>query len=225
MTKTAPPPTKSEGHQQTPDILAKAHAVVSEFDAWAVGDNPNDQRKLVPLYTAASAFAKAWADVVEVPADCARFLRGFCRFAEAVIANERQHENEFQRPRHEREFAPPSRAFESAVRELALTLAAPKPAPLAPLESVMRLDGEGVGHHQISRMYGFIDSRGEPEAWKIEEELKSPGKWVNENWVDPRRQAAPVNTNHDELLADELRIRGRQAVRVGNDWASSAYVD
>lgn len=70
------------------------------------------------------------------------------------------------------------------------------------LESVAELNAQKVPHRQIAKIYGWIDRDGNPETWKVEEELAKPGTHVTDGFVPPwERRRAEAERKQREILA------------------------
>ena len=82
----------------------------------------------------------------------------------------------------------PSNDFWKAIERVAELREAAKPRPKRRLETIQDLAVvQKVPAYQICDIYGWMDENGQPESWKIAEELAEPGKHTGpeSGWVDP----------------------------------------
>lgn len=56
------------------------------------------------------------------------------------------------------------------------------------VESIQSLEREGVPRDQIAEIYGFMSPTGVPLRHKIDEEIRTPGSVVGDQWVHPREK-------------------------------------
>jgi hypothetical protein len=203
-------------------IRSKAEDLLLAVNQLADAEDPeNNQAAIIPVYAAASELAGLFCDGAPVPGSMRHVLPALVVFSDAALDVELVASVECGRPRRERWFAAPGRAFSAAIHELATGLAKPTPPALRPLESIAMLDKQLVNHQQIARIYGFLDAEGQPEAWRIEEELKEPGKHINSaTWVDPRAKGQQANAIEVAKQNVVLERNARRIVSLGCNWDS-----
>lgn len=156
-----------------------ADGFLAEHDAWA---SPNNRRPdhLDESYLDSCELVLRTFRSGAIPADC----RALAKAVDALA----QQFDEYNILCATDDYPPPSDAFCGAVQALRDCRSKMEFVGLKPLESIAQLEKEQVPHSQIARIYGFLDARGEPQPWKVEEELAKPGKHTGPGtgWVDPR---------------------------------------
>ena len=76
------------------------------------------------------------------------------------------------------------------------------------LETLVELTRQKVSNRQICEIYGWVDSRGAPELWRLAEEREKPGTHLGPGFVPPiERQAAEEEERKRQALE---RIRGKR---------------
>ena len=108
-----------------------------------------------------------------------------------------------------KEDAPPTAFFAALELIEALRQSADSPRD-KPLEPVSELKAQGVGSVQICRIYGFVDSQGRTEDWKIAEECKDPGCHSTKipGWLPPhQRRRQEEQRRQQEIFARNRQIR------------------
>jgi len=89
--------------------------------------------------------------------------------------------------------------------------------PRRPLESVATLRAQVVPDWQICEIYGWKDSRGNPETRKVEEELASPGKHTT-GCVDPVTRKRQEAAERQKALAERVkRLRLQKVARMSSE--------
>jgi len=186
-------------------LLGLIEGTIDQHDRWA-------GRTDLPYVT--SGLNEAMVDLIEgwahgsIPGDC-RTLQ------ELVAAFGREwHDWQADADRRGTVMIPPGqstwKAWEAVVGEYRGVTAPQRP----PVESVKLLREQRVGDPQICEIYGWIDARGTPETWRIEEELAEPGKHTT-GWVDPvTRLREAAATEQSAIFERVKRLRERKVARM-----------
>jgi hypothetical protein len=90
-----------------------------------------------------------------------------------------------------------------------------QPAEPKPLEPIAVLRDQKVSDAQIARIYGFVDRRGSPMPWKVQEELNEPGRHTGPGtgWVAPiHRKRAEEATRRAEAV-ERARAAGDRKIQ------------
>jgi len=217
-TRPAEPVTALVNDEQlAAEIRTKGRAILEAVDALAAAEDKETQPLIRAVHRSAQEFVFGFLSLDVLPASIGPLLRTFVDFADTTLATANELSSELRGPEVDQDLPNLSRQFLAAVHDLAAALdRPPAPTTMPPLESVELLDKQGVNHRQVARMYGWLDHRGEPEFWKVDEELKQPGRHVNEHWTDPRRPAheAKVIETEKALAALERIARRLQSLGI-----------
>ena len=97
------------------------------------------------------------------------------------------------------------------------------------LESVKELKSLStpVGDEQICKMYGWIDAEGQPEYWKIAEEIEKPGKWsydlYPDRWMPPHEKARAAEIQRQFEAAERQRLDRQARIEAATRVAKETY--
>ena len=109
----------------------------------------------------------------------------------------------------------PSNDFWKAIERVAELREAAKPRPKRRLETIQDLAVvQKVPAYQICDIYGWMDENGQPESWKIAEELATPGKHTGpeSGWVDPgEKKRLEAEQKRAAIVA---RLAAKQAAKI-----------
>lgn len=109
---------------------------------------------------------------------------------------------------------PPAESVWGAWEAVVASYQGTKRPPRRPLESVELLAKQGCTPHQICTIYGWFDERGVPEVWKVEEELKEPGKHTKD-WIDPITRKRQEEAAKERTLRERIKaLRERKLARL-----------
>lgn len=111
-------------------------------------------------------------------------------------------------------YALPGGGFWKAIEVVEDFRAAAVPRRPAQLEPIAELTAQKVGDNQICRMYGWVESNGQPQLWKLREERAKPGTHVTADFVAPQERS---RREADEKQAETIRrIREQRAQKLEN---------
>lgn len=136
-------------------------------------------------------------------------IPGPLRGIEKTISSLRTHWEEYQQKLDEN-FDPnllPTNAFWKILEMLGKQKEQATPKPKQVLESVKTLTEQKVSPAQIARIYGWVDARGAPETWKVQEEISNPGTHVNADYMPPREKQRLEEEARQEDVVRKLRDR------------------
>lgn len=105
----------------------------------------------------------------------------------------------------------PSGDFWKAVDHLEDALQLAEPRPVQEVETIAELKAQKVSDAQICKIYGWIDGNGTPEIWRLQEEIREPGKHT-ENWVNPNERRRQEQEAREKDVSK--RIANRQASKI-----------
>lgn len=99
----------------------------------------------------------------------------------------------------------PNDAFWKIIDQLRRLREDARPKPKVAIESVEELTKQGVSDRQICVIYGWTDSQGRPELWRLQEERKEPGKHTGEGFVHPLERKRIEDEKHQQEIVEQIR--------------------
>lgn len=187
-------------------LLGLVSAAIAEHDRWA-------SRSDLSYVTA--GVDEAMSDLVDGFAEGT--IPGDCREMGELVAvfGREWHAWQAEVDRRGSATIPPGESAWKAWEQVAVCYQGVVEPPRQPLESIKTLREQKVADRQICEIYGWMDARGCPEAWKVEEELAEPGKHTA-NWVDPVTQRRREAAERQRGLAERVkRLRERKVAAMG----------
>lgn len=95
---------------------------------------------------------------------------------------------------------------------------------LEPIHGPTGLLAQKVPYKQICLIYGWMDDRGNPELWKLQEEIKEPDKWAA-NAVHPLEKRRLEKEARDAQIVADLRNRTERKIAIANEPARESVED
>ena len=187
------------------NLFAVVDRLTQIHNEWVDSDlrNPNDV-----YWDAVSLVVKSF-DEGEIPNDCRKLFE---------CASDLSRELEIFDARDYASTGYPQNGFWEARQRLEDARKQTSARGVKPMESIKELDAQGVSHEQIARMYKIVDpNTGEPQGWKIKQELAEPGSVIGKDWKDPA--VAELERQQKESTR---RSRGSLAEKSGRAEAASA---
>lgn len=84
-----------------------------------------------------------------------------------------------------------------------------------------------TGPAQICRMYGWFDANGQPEYWKVRDEMDHPGKWsydlYPDKWMPPHEKATKQKEAEQFAIVERVRQARAARLEASNRVAKESY--
>lgn len=193
-------------------LLSLIDAATQQHDRWA--SQPELTYITAGVDEAMTDLIDGWSEG-SIPGDC-RELQGLV----GTFSNE-WHDWQAEVDRRGAATIPPSeacwKAWEAVVDAYRGVSAPPRP----PIESVAILREQKVPDRQICEIYGWVTPHGQPETWKVEEEVAEPGKHTT-GWKDPITRRREEAAEKEQALAAKVKqLRARKMARMNQECPES----
>lgn len=101
----------------------------------------------------------------------------------------------------------PGNGFWHAFEAVRAAREAARPKARPTLESIKSLKEQKVSDRQICKIYGWLDPGGNPEIWKVQEELDDPGRHSTKiaGWLPPHERKRQESNDRQQRILDRIR--------------------
>ena len=195
----------SDDNSRREFLLSLIHAAISEHDRWA--SDPDH------VYVTAGVDG-AMIDLIDgfsegsVPSDCRQLQQLVAAFGD------HWHAWQAESDRRGSSTVPPSDSCWKSWEALVAIYRGVTEPVRRPIESVATLRSQQVPDRQICEIYGWMDARGCPEVWRVEEEMATPGKHTT-GWVDPVTRHRQEAAERQRTLTERVQqLRERKVARM-----------
>jgi len=187
------------------DLLALVASAIAAHDEWV---HNSSLEYVAPDVDSAFSELIDGFSIGDVPGDCRELA------AKVAVFGEEWSQWQTEVDRTGRATTPPADSVWGAWEAVVAVYQGVKLPPRRPIESVELLTKQGCTPQQICVIYGWLDSRGVAEVWRVEEELKEPGKHTAD-WVDPITKRRQAEAAKEQTLRDRVKaMRQRKLAKL-----------